>query len=112
MPKFVSDILLDNDNKFLISKGDFTVGLSDNQHIAQIIDSNRGEWLFHPLTGVGIVKFLNGALSYAQVQTLITQQLKLDGYTDIDFNINEEDLITQFVLADNFVINIAAYRPE
>ncbi len=111
MATFLADFLYDSDGDLLVQDGDFVIGLADNQYIEQIIDSNRGEWLFHPLVGVGIKRFQNGDLSYAQLETTIQQQLRLDGYEDIQFNLNQEDLQTQLVLSDNLILNIEAYRP-
>ena len=110
MSTFLSDLLLDETGDLAVSNGDFVIGLSDNQNIEQIIDSARGEWLFQPSVGVGIKRFLNGNISFAQLETLIQQQLVLDGYSDIEFNVNQDELQTQLILNDTFVLNVAAYR--
>ncbi|MBS1506033.1 MAG: hypothetical protein JSS79_05245 [Bacteroidetes bacterium] len=111
MATFLSDILLDDTSDLMVQNGDWVVGLSDNQNIEQIIDSAPGGWFMSPLVGVGVNRFLNGNISVSQLETLVQQQLKRDGYEDIRFNVNQEELQTQLILNDNFVLNVEAYRP-
>jgi hypothetical protein len=78
------------------ANGDFTIGLSDNQHQVDIIQSNKGSWKQYPLCGVGINNYLNASGATMQLKKEITTQLTTDGYSvnDIIFSSNEVDSFT------------------
>jgi len=70
-----------------ISNGDFQIGLSDLQHIRDIISANQGEWQEFPNMGVGIDNYIDGSNLY-QLNQNINIQLENDGYTVDSVNIN------------------------
>ena len=76
-----NDFLLDDDGDLQItSNGDFKIGLSDRQHITDIIRSNVGWWKQYPLIGVGIMNYLNSSGKEQQLEREIKIQLQSDGY--------------------------------
>lgn len=53
------DILLNSDGTFKIINGDFAVGDSLNQEVAELLRARKGDYKEFPLTGVGIEDFIN-----------------------------------------------------
>ena len=49
------DILLSDNGNFATANGDFTTGLSDEQHVAAMLGMNKGELKEHPTLGVGVI---------------------------------------------------------
>lgn len=68
-----SDYLLDDNGDLLITNGDFTVGLSDNQHIQDIIQCFQGEWKQFPLIGAAILTSLNTQRPQDAINRIKTQ---------------------------------------
>lgn len=85
-----------DDGDLEFSNGDFKVGLSDNQHQVDIIQSTKGSWKQYPLCGVGIVNYKNSSGATLILKQEITTQLTTDGYSvnDIIFETNEVDNFT------------------
>lgn len=77
-----SDFLLDKDGDLMINPntGDFQIGLSDDQHIQDIIESFPGWWKEFPSIGVGILQYLNSSGQEQQIERSIKLQLTADGY--------------------------------
>ena len=73
-----ADILVDEDNDLRIVSGDFTVGESQVQHIAHIVEANQGAYKQNPLVGVGIRRMLNGTITGIERRT-VKLQLLADG---------------------------------
>lgn len=63
----------------LIKDGDFVIGPSDNQHIADIIMSAPGWFKEFPLLGVDLPNYLNKR-DVQQLEQNINLQLQSDGY--------------------------------
>lgn len=80
------DILL-NEGDLDFENGDFKNGLSDNQHITDIIQSSPGAYKQFPLCGVAIINYLNSSGAQNILNREIRVQLQTDGYTinDITF---------------------------
>lgn len=91
------DYLLDEDGDLLIQNGDFVVGPSDDQHIADILQSFQGEWKQFPLLGVGLLTFLKSQTPNDAINT-IKQQLQNDGYVvgNVKTTIKNGNLIVTF----------------
>lgn len=64
----------------LIQNGDFSIGLSDSQHIQDIIVSFIGTWKEFPNVGVGLKQFQGSAGKEQAIQQAIKLQLFADGY--------------------------------
>lgn len=90
------DIMLDTANDLIIKDGDFLVDLSDNQHQKIIIEVAKGEFLEHPLIGVGIRKEINGTASLDKVKA------------DIQLNLEADDYTVQKIKIENGVIDVNA----
>jgi hypothetical protein len=76
------DFLLNqiNNGDLLVQSGDFVTGLSDNQHIHDIINDPLGYWKQFPAVGCGIVLYQDSDVNITQLSALIISQLKKDGY--------------------------------
>lgn len=68
-------------NDLLIQLGDFAIGVSDNQHIADTLNAFPGWWKQYPADGVGVFAFYNSAGAEQILKRKIAIQLKSDGYT-------------------------------
>lgn len=73
------DFIVDNDGELLIENGDFAIGLSDEQHIADILVAYPGEFKEFPMLGVNIGKAINGSLD-GEIKKEIRLQLVADGF--------------------------------
>jgi hypothetical protein len=76
------DILMTLENKKFdldVKDGDFVIGVSDLQHIANILEAEKGQFRQTPLVGVGVLKMINGPISGAEKRD-IKMQLQGDGY--------------------------------
>lgn len=76
------DILLDNDGDLFIDSisGDFSIGLSDEWHIQDIIQADKGWYKEFPSLGVGIEKYLNSSGTEQEIVRNTKLQLQSDGY--------------------------------
>ena len=77
------DFLQNSDFDLLIKDGDLQIGLSDEDHIIDIVNSNPGDWKEYVLCGVGINNYLNSSGMEIFVQKEIAVQLERDGYKQI-----------------------------
>jgi hypothetical protein len=74
------DFGLDKNNDLLFSNGDFVIIESDQQHIADTINSYVGWWKEFPIDGVGIGYYQNSAGGAQQLARKIKIELEKDGY--------------------------------
>jgi hypothetical protein len=79
MPAY-EDFLLDADGDLLIQDGDFVIGLSDEDHMQDLIESFVGWWKEFPAVGVGIKQFQASAGQEQVIERNIKLQLQGDGY--------------------------------
>lgn len=77
----MQDFLQDTDGDLLIRNGDFVIGDSDKQNIADIIESYPGWWKEFPTVGVGIKDYLNSSGKVQELKSRIILQLQGDGFT-------------------------------
>ena len=93
----VQDIKIGDDNDLYLNQ-DFIINLSDDNHIADIINSVQGYWKEFPLLGVNLFYYLNSDGRIQEIKNIITTQLQNDGYKldsliitqDTDGNLNIE----------------------
>lgn len=72
-----------------IKDGDLVVGPSDAQHGELLLLTHPGEWKQHPLTGVGISRYLKApGTQVTQFVTEAKKQLQGDGYRVNEFNVD------------------------
>lgn len=76
------DLLEDEDGDLAIDAvaGDLVIGLSDKQHIRDIIVSFIGYWKQFPQIGVGIDSYVSSSGKQQEIQRLAQLQLQGDGY--------------------------------
>jgi len=91
------DIILDDNYDLLIQDGDFKIDFSDDQHQSLILLTSKGSWRQSPLTGVGLLNYINGPVGPREIDDLkqaIKIQLQLDGYENPEIQINSlEEII-------------------
>ncbi|GEN71574.1 hypothetical protein [Chryseobacterium lathyri] len=92
----MTDILLNNDNDLSIVNGDFQIGESERQEIESILISFKGEFKNSPLLGAEIPRMLKARNTRQGITREINEQLKYDGFHNINFKIED---------AENFTIN-------
>jgi hypothetical protein len=68
--------------------GDWIIEESEQQHIGDIIISNKGEWRQFPLLGVAGHNFLTSTLDIDDIRKKISRQLEYD-----NFNVEEISLL-------------------
>lgn len=67
-------------NDILILNGDLAIAESDNQHIADTLNSFPGWWKEYPADGVGVFGYFNSAGQEQTLKRSIQIQLTSDGY--------------------------------
>ncbi len=97
------DFLLDSTGDLLIKDGDFVIGLSDGQHIKDIMQSVPGWWKEFPLVGFNPFQFLNSRTSVQQQKQTARQQLEGDKFVvdpkELNFTINSDGTIAGIIQA-------------
>lgn len=78
------DIQLGSDGDLPIDVGMLSLGLSDNQHIADAMESFPGWWKQYPQNGIGMPKFYKSRVVPGVVLNKVKQQLGNDGYVLIN----------------------------
>ena len=91
------DILRDENNDLLIENGDFVIGESDQQHVLDILDSQKGEWKEFPLIGFGAINYIKTNVSEDEFKRDLKIQLSYDDYenSNIDLRQGIENLIIE-----------------
>lgn len=89
----VNDILIDATGDLAVSaEGDLVVGFSDNQHIADVLESVPGNWKQTPLIGVGLLNYMNAPQTPATERALakeIITHLEYDNVQEIEIENNK-----------------------
>jgi hypothetical protein len=68
-------------NDLVFSAGDFVIGGSDTQHVADTINAFPGWWKENPADGVGVFQFINSTGQEQRLRRAIQIQLQSDNYT-------------------------------
>lgn len=71
-----------------IKLGDFLTGESDFQHVADVIETNKGEWKIDLFVGVGAIRFLSG--SAQDLEREIRVQLYRLGYSSSEMQVEKQ----------------------
>lgn len=81
------DIILDDNNEIKMLNGDLVIDDATQQNIAIILLSNQGDFKQHPLTGIGIMRYLNSPIN-ATLKAKLYREIKLqfedNGLTDMN----------------------------
>lgn len=88
----MTDFFLDDDLDLTIVNGDFALSDTEVQDIDLIINSQKGAWKEHPLTGVGIHQLIKSRATEVRIKRDINEQLTLDGFKNIEINIDYPDV--------------------
>lgn len=80
MAKIRRDLKIDYFNDLAIIDGDFKFTESDQQHVADTINSYPGWWKENPTDGVGIGDYSNSAGDGQKLARKIKIELEKDGY--------------------------------
>lgn len=84
------DIALDDDNDLKIVGGDFSIELSDQQHVQIIFKTHMGEFKEWPLLGFGADNYLKKTgITKAEFLRDLKVQLEYDGYPDADIDLDK-----------------------
>lgn len=81
------DIILDDNNELLIRNGDLVIDDASKQHIALLLLCNQGDFKQYPLTGIGIMRYLNSPMNAtlkAKLYREIKIQLEDNGLSDMN----------------------------
>jgi hypothetical protein len=73
-----SDILLDDDDDLHIVDGDFLVGDSITQEVANLLRLNQGELKFDPLLGPNLISLVNSSASLQEIERRVKLHLARD----------------------------------
>lgn len=63
-----------------ISAGDLKIGDGDLQNAEHLMRANPGDYVEHPLSGVGLMQSLNGPVSVKALEAKIRSQMRADGF--------------------------------
>jgi hypothetical protein len=85
------DFLQNSEFDLLIVDGDLSIGLSDEDHIIDIINSNQGDWKEYILCGVGIDNYLNSSGLDIFLEKEIGVQLERDGFNQINVDFKDNN---------------------
>ncbi len=66
------DLLLDN--------GDFVIVQSDQQHVIDLLDTQKGEMKEFPLVGFGAINYIKKTITQDEFKRDLKLQLNYDGY--------------------------------
>ena len=77
------DILINDDGTPVIVNGDFAVGESTLQELAQLFKTHQGNVKHAPLLGCNLTEFVKRNADRDKVNARIAQNMKMDGK---DFN--------------------------
>ena len=88
------DILEDTETQDLkwTTGGDFTIGLSDSQHIKDIVFSSPNAWKQYPFCGVNITAYLNSSGTQNLLRKTIFDQLTTDGFGQVSVTFENNDV--------------------
>ena len=85
----VAQDLIQDNGDLLIQNGDFVIGLSDEQHVSDIIYSAPNWWKEYPQLGVNIQLYLSGSGIGDELNRDLKLQLISDGYSVSKANITQ-----------------------
>jgi mono/diheme cytochrome c family protein len=85
-----NDWLTDDEGNYLIKDGDFVIGPSEQQEVAEILEGHPGEWKEDPIIGAALTQMIKSKYDPARMRAVIKKQLARDGkdYEDYKDYIN------------------------
>jgi hypothetical protein len=97
----MDDILLTDQFELVIVNGMLVRGESTRQHQHLLLATNKGDWRFSPLTGVGVASFLKDEGNTGGLLPEIKAQFELDGMQ-----------VTSLKIVDGKIVVDAKYKNE
>ena len=79
---------VDSKHDLKISNGDFSIGVSDTQHVRHILEASQGQYKQYPLIGVDVRSMLNSNMNQS-TKRVIGLQLNADGYRPVLISVND-----------------------
>jgi hypothetical protein len=95
------DFIINDDLDLAIKNGDFVLDESDAQEGRLIMLSTRGNWRQHPLLGIGVMRWINKAIT-ASIERAIQKTVRLQFEYD-DKKVQEISLETD---TNNRLLNL------
>ncbi len=74
------DYLLNDAYEKKVLNGDFVVGAADDANVEQLITLSKGHIRHSPLTGLGIIKYINSENDVNDISYDISIELQKNGY--------------------------------
>lgn len=99
------DILTGIDNELEFQDGDFLISVSDDQHVQDILQAEKGHYTNAPLLGAGIYSRINSPFIPAIEEANIRRELYADG-----FNVKRVEVRKNSF--DSLEVNIDASLPR
>lgn len=84
-----NDILVDETGDLACVNGDFDIGISNNQHIHDILYASPGHYKQFPLLGASVTDAINGSLS-GELKNRISVNIEADGYRATEIEKDED----------------------
>lgn len=101
----MKDILLDDDYDLLIGKDDLLLAESTQQEIQLLLYSEKGDWKFSPVTGVGMREFIKAPGNGRELENEVRKQFLVDGLT-------LSQLSVSWPVTGQVSIDVQATRPQ
>jgi len=101
----MTDLTIDETGDLVFLNGDLKLSNSDEQDCVLLINTAAGAWKQSPTIGVGIQAYLGSSGQTAALRKNIVEQLRLDGFSNIDVQLNDE-------LNGTFTYSLSANRNE
>lgn len=76
--------IIHRDGELITANGDFIIGESDMEEVANILQAVQGEYKEFPYTGMNMFRYINGIERKSGMKTRLQMQLEMD-----DKNYNE-----------------------
>ena len=91
------DILCGDDSDLSVVNGDFLTGISDEQHVEDLLLAEKGHYKQFPFSGIAIVNHLHAPMSLTDrdnIKREILLQLEADGIKRLAITIDANGTIT------------------
>jgi len=89
----VRDFISGDTADLIIKDGDFVIDYSDRHHIETLVRSEKGEFKQSPLTGIGVMNYINAPL---------TREIKTKFEKDIRLQLSADSFEITQVAVENF----------
>lgn len=84
-------IKLNDNNDFLVRRGDFFIDETDLQDEKEVLYANKGNFLESPSLGVGINRYQNSPVPKSELERLIRKEFEKDGISVVSVSVKQVD---------------------